>query len=67
MAMKLSAYIAQRRGMASALARKLGVKHSTVIRWAAGVHYPSLPMCVAIEKATDGAVRAQDFVPSEAA
>lgn len=65
--MKLATYIAQRRGAAADLARKLAVEHSTVMRWATGKHHPSIPMCGRIAEATDGAVTVQDFLTEAAA
>jgi DNA-binding transcriptional regulator YdaS (Cro superfamily) len=65
--MKLSEYIAQRRGTAADLARSVGVNHSTILRWASGAHAPSLKMCAALDRATGGAVTAADFLADQAA
>lgn len=59
--MKLAEYL-KPRGATSELARKLGVEHSTVSRWAAGKMEPSLSMCAQIERATGGAVTVRDLI-----
>jgi DNA-binding transcriptional regulator YdaS (Cro superfamily) len=60
--MTLAEYFSMTRGGASALARKLGVSHSTVSRWASGKMEPSLATCARIEQHTGGKVRVRDLV-----
>lgn len=60
--MTLADYLASTRGAASELARKLGVSHSTVARWASGAMEPSLVTCARIERHTGGKVKVRDLV-----
>ena len=60
--MTLAEYFQTTRGGASALARKLGVSHTTVSRWAAGKMEPSLATCAQIERHTGGKVCVRDLV-----
>ena len=61
--MKLIDYMTTTRITSVALARRIGVSHSTVLRWAHGTMSPSMRRIPAIETATEGKVAAQDFVP----
>jgi DNA-binding transcriptional regulator YdaS (Cro superfamily) len=60
--MTLAEYLETTRGAASDLARKLGVSHTTVARWAAGKMEPSLTTCARIEQHTAGRVRVGDLI-----
>jgi DNA-binding transcriptional regulator YdaS (Cro superfamily) len=60
--MTLAEYIETTRGAASDLARKLGVSHTTVARWAAGKMEPGLTTCARIEEHTAGKVTVGDLV-----
>lgn len=60
--MTLAEYLKGSRGAALALARALGVSHSTVSRWASGKMEPSLTTCARIETATGGKVKVRDMV-----
>ena len=67
--MQLSEYMTINGLGASALARKLGVSHSAVIRWRDRVRHPQPAMMRRIAVETGGAVTANDFMelpaPSE--
>jgi DNA-binding transcriptional regulator YdaS (Cro superfamily) len=68
--MTLSDYLDEAgRGAMTRLAKDVGVSVVTVLRWRRGAAAPSWDRIPAIERATNGAVTAQDFVPrtSEAA
>lgn len=65
--MTLAEYLSSTRGAALLLARKLGVSHTTVYRWASGKMEPSLATCARIEAHTGGKVRVRDMVASAAA
>ena len=64
--MTLAEYFKSTRGAAIALARSLGVSHSTVSRWASGEMEPSLATCARIEKQTGGKVKVGDLVAQAA-
>lgn len=49
--------------LCDALAKKIGVSHTTVLRWRKREMMPSWAMIPAIEAATCGQVGASDFVP----
>ena len=59
--MTLSEYL-DRQETAAALARKLGVAHSTVKRWARGELQPSVASLRDLHDVTAGAVTPNDFV-----
>jgi DNA-binding transcriptional regulator YdaS (Cro superfamily) len=64
--MSLTEYLAaQGRGSASDLARRLGVSPVSVHRWKIGIHAPGWQRVAQIERATNGAVTAADFVPRQ--
>jgi DNA-binding transcriptional regulator YdaS (Cro superfamily) len=63
--MKLSEYLAQRRGRAVSLAAAVGVHPVMVSQWASGVKRVSVMRCVAIEEATGGAVTRKDLRPDD--
>jgi DNA-binding transcriptional regulator YdaS (Cro superfamily) len=42
-------------------ARRIGVKDSTVLRWASGARKPGIDDAIAIEKLTGGVIRAEDW------
>ena len=62
--MKLSAYLDLKCMKPADFAAKLGVHSETVRLWLKGTGRPSNPQYDAIEHATDGAVRPDDFRPS---
>lgn len=62
--MTLSEYLAQPGVTCTALAGKLGVAHSTVLRWASGEISPPLWRLPEISAATDGVVSIGDFIAS---
>lgn len=62
--MHLREYLDRRDESVSAFARRLQRKVTTVHGWATGRRTPDIASALAIERATEGAVRAQDFVPS---
>lgn len=65
--MTLSEYLDQGgRGAMTRLAKEVGVSVVTVLRWRRGQAAPSWDRIPAIERATAGAVTAQDFVPRPA-
>ncbi len=47
-------------------ASRLGVTHSTIVRWTNGSRNPSLDMMRSIHRATNGAVSANDFMAGAA-
>lgn len=47
-----------------AFAKKAGVTHSTVSRWCTGEVFPRGKKLVAIHRQTNGAVSADDFLPT---
>jgi DNA-binding transcriptional regulator YdaS (Cro superfamily) len=59
--MKLSTYIKAQRGNAKALAERLDVHKTIVSQIASNSEGTSPARCVAIEKATDGAVTRKDL------
>jgi len=61
-AMTLSEYLAQPGHTSVSLAARIGVSHSTVLRWASGEVSPPLKRLPEIERATSGAVRVSDFL-----
>lgn len=63
--MKLNDYIRLRRGVASELARELGVAPILISQWARGTRPIPIPRCVAIERATKGAVTRRDLRPED--
>ena len=63
----LRAYLGDKKGAATALARTLGVPVSTVTRLANGQRGPSLRMADRIEKATRGRVSAKSWLTQSAA
>lgn len=60
--MRLSEYLTAAQTTPTAFARKLGVAHSTVLRWAAGDVAPSLDWMERIATATGGEVMPNDFM-----
>lgn len=64
--MNLKTYISTaRRGTASALAEALGVSRSYLSQMTSGAAALSPERCVAIERATSGAVSRQDLRPND--
>lgn len=65
--MTLSQYLDQAgRGAMTRVAKDVGVSVVTVLRWRRGQAAPSWQHIPAIERATGGAVTAEDFVPRAA-
>jgi DNA-binding transcriptional regulator YdaS (Cro superfamily) len=62
--MNLSDYLKKERGRAKLVAQELGVSSSLVAQWAAGKPV-SVERCVAIERATDGAVTRRELRPAD--
>jgi DNA-binding transcriptional regulator YdaS (Cro superfamily) len=60
--MTLSEYLAQTNTRPTAFARKLGVAHTTVLRWVSGETSPPLSAMGRISQATNGAVQPNDFL-----
>jgi DNA-binding transcriptional regulator YdaS (Cro superfamily) len=60
--MTLSEYLARTNTTPTAFARKLGVAHTTVIRWVSGETSPPLAQMGRIAQATGGAVQPNDFL-----
>lgn len=64
--MELKAYLASEgHGAASGLSRALGVAPSLVSQWASGDRPVPVDRCVAIERATNGAVTRRDLRPDD--
>src|SRR3546814_19287007 len=61
--MKLSAFLALPGQSATDIARKCGVAFSTITRASKGQKSPSLALIKSVRQATNGAVRADDFLP----
>src|SRR3546814_9470454 len=61
--MKLSAFLALPGQSATDIARKCGVAVSTITRVSKGQKSPSLALIKSVRQATNGAVRADDFLP----
>lgn len=61
--MKLAEYLKQNGKTLTAFAASIGEKVPTVHGWISGRRNPGLASLVAIERATNGAVRAPDFLP----
>lgn len=62
--MKLKDYVAER-GVTAALARQIGAQPQLMWQWASGVRPVPIERCVAIERATDGAVTRIDLRPDD--
>lgn len=62
--MNLSHYLSGR-GMASALARGLGVPAETISQWRNGVRAVPIERCPDVERLTDGAVTRIDLRPDD--
>lgn len=65
-AMKLSAWLKERPGRGTALARGIGVPQSFVSKMATGEKQVPLEQCVPIERFTSGAVRCEELRPDKA-
>src|SRR3546814_16805870 len=61
--MKLSAFLALPGQSATDIARKCGVAVSTITRVSKGQKSPSLALIKSVRQATNGPVRADDFLP----
>ena len=61
----LAEYLATENISQEAFGLRVGVKQATVSRLASGVQRPGLPLAVAIERATAGAVPASSWIPAE--
>ncbi len=60
-AKRLSNWLTKNQQTQSALAAQLGVTRAAVHQWLTGDNRPSLDMAFALERATDGYVRARDW------
>ena len=63
--MKLSEFTSQERGGQSRLAEMIGVPPQLMYQWARGVRPVPIERCVAIERATNGAVTRRDLRPDD--
>jgi len=63
--MSLSTYLSSQRGRAIALARQLGVHPVVVSAWRRGIKPVPAARCLAIERATNGAVTRRDLRPHD--
>jgi len=64
--MNLSEYLKQSpRGGGTALAVQIGVAQPTVSEWSTGKKQVPIERCVAIERATEGAVTRRDLRPDD--
>lgn len=61
--MTLKTYTSNKRGLATELAKKLGIPTTLISQWANGVRQVPAERCLEIEKATLGAVRCEDLRP----
>lgn len=61
--MKLSEYVDAAPGRQTSLARQVGCQPQLVWQWAREVRPVPLERCVAVERATEGAVRRWDLRP----
>lgn len=61
--MNLDTYLKQQRGLASDLARALGVTPTVVSHWASGERPIPPARCPSIERATSGAVTCEELRP----
>ena len=61
--MDLQAFLSQKGVTASGLAARIGVSHSTVLRWAAKTLKPDVDRIPAIVEATEGQVTAAELRP----
>jgi transcriptional regulator with XRE-family HTH domain len=64
--MQLSDYLTQRGLKQAEFASMIGVSEAAVSRWATGKGRPSWAAVAAIERSTDGAVAAKDFMSAPA-
>lgn len=62
--MKLATYRDEKKLTATELGRRLGVAHTTILRWEAGEMFPSAEMLLRIEKETAGKVTPNDLFVS---
>jgi len=62
--MKLKDYVAER-GVTASLARQIGAQPQLMWQWASGVRPVPIERCVAIERATEGAVTRRDLRPDD--
>lgn len=64
--MNLATYLSEQpRGTAAALAKALAVRPVMVSQWLSGAKSVPIERCVAIERATGGAVTRQDLRPND--
>lgn len=59
--MKLKEWLQNENISASEFGRRIGVKHTAVLRWCSGIRTPRKAQIAAIQRATDGAVGPADF------
>ena len=65
--MTLCEYLEQPAVTASNLARRVGVAHTTILRWANGSICPNSQRLNRLHEATDGKVAPNDFLTRQAA
>jgi transcriptional regulator with XRE-family HTH domain len=63
--MRLIDYLRQQKLTHAEFATRIGATQAAVTRYANGRRMPSLGKIIRIERETDGAVRAIDFMPAE--
>lgn len=63
--MNLTTYLAADRGRQAALCKQIGAHAPDLSRWASGDRPVPIERCVAIERATGGAVRRWDLRPDD--
>lgn len=63
--MNFKDWVTQKRGRSVAVALALGIRPPTVSDWVRGNNVIPVDRCVAIERATDGAVTRKDLRPSD--
>lgn len=65
--MTLADWMARNGITAEALAPQVGVHWATIYKWKAHRAFPRVAQLAAIERITDGAVTARDFMPQQSA
>lgn len=64
-AMKLGTYLKLKSMTTDEFGRRIGVSGATIRRWRMGTQFPRPDVIVRIQRETDGAVTANDFVPQD--
>ena len=63
--MRLADYLTKKKISQSELARRLGIKQSTISKWVLGKRRPGWVVLARVEKLTRGRVTARDFMPGQ--